>query len=196
MSWIAVLLQFYISMTQADSRLDELIKYFSFMTIWTNILVALLYTSLILFPEGRTGKFFEKPVVQGGVLIYIIVVGLIYHFFLADVWNPQGLEKIADNLLHTIVPLFYLIYWIVFAEKGKLIINNVFLWLLYPLVYVIFALIRGAVSGIYPYPFINVSKLGYGITFRNIAFITIGYIVSGLILVIADKYMFKRNNNV
>ena len=38
---------------------------------------------------------------------------------------------------------------------------------LYPLCWLVFTLIRGAVISWYPYPFINVTQLGYGRTILN-----------------------------
>ncbi|MFZ5976285.1 MULTISPECIES: Pr6Pr family membrane protein [unclassified Hydrotalea] len=33
-------------------------------------------------------------------------------------------------------------------------------WLIYPLLYLVYILIRGSFSGFYPYPFVNVLQIG------------------------------------
>ena len=182
-AWFAVLLQFYISMKFADSRAAEAVRFFSFMTIWTNIIIAVFYTVLITSPHTKLGRFFSRPMVQAGLLLYIIIVGLIYHLILARQWNPQGLEFIADQSLHTVVPLLYLIYWILFSDKGKLSYGSAFKWLGYPLVYVVYSLIRGAITGKYPYFFVDVTKLGYVTTLTNASYVLAAYFVLGLLLV-------------
>lgn len=186
-AWFAVILQLYITMSLADSRLSEFIRYLSFMTIWTNIIVAVTYSSLLLNSERNLIGFFKTHSVQSAVLVYIVIVGIIYHLYLSHVWNPKGAQYIADFFLHTFVPLFYLLYWFLFSEKIRLSYLKPFRWLIYPLVYIIYILIKGVFTGAYPYPFINVSKLGYPMTFRNIVVIAGFYIIAGLILVTVNN---------
>lgn len=186
-SWFAVLLQLYISMSQADSRLSEFIRYISFMTIWTNILVAVTYTSLLFNSDRKPFGFFKTHNVQSAVLIYIIMVGLIYHLYLSHVWNPKGAQYVADFFLHTFVPLYYLLYWFLFSKKIKLSYQKPFRWLIYPLIYIIYILIKGFFTGTYPYPFINVTKLGYLMTFRNILLIAGFYVIAGIILITVNN---------
>lgn len=185
--WFAVILQLCVNLSRSESVSAEIIRYFSFMTIWTNVIIALSYTIPLLIPKSRIALFAEKPAVQGGLLIYILIVGLIYHFFLAHQWNPQGWDRVSDDLLHYAVPILYLLYWILFAEKGKLKYINSIHWLIYPLVYIIYCLIRGALTNLYPYPFIDVSKMGYAAALTNTVYIILGYLVFGLILVFIDK---------
>jgi hypothetical protein len=192
--WFAVLLQYYIAMTVADSRLAETIRFLSFMTIWTNVIVALFYTVSLLAPKSKLGRFFSKPMVQAGLLLYIIIVGLIYHLLLAKQWNPQGWEYIADQSLHTVVPVLFLFYWMLFADKEKLNMKSVLRWMIYPLVYVVYSLIRGAITGKYPYFFVDVSKLGYPTAMRNVSFVMAAYFVLGIVLVLVNNLMTGKKN--
>ncbi|MBK6877451.1 MAG: Pr6Pr family membrane protein [Ignavibacteria bacterium] len=191
-AWFAGLLQFYISMKFADSRAAEAIRFFSFMTIWTNIIIAVYYTVLILSPQTKLGRFFSRPMVQAGLLLYIIIVGLIYHLILANQWNPQGLEFIADQSLHTVVPILYLFYWIFFSEKEKLSYSSALKWLEYPVIYIVYSLIRGAITGKYPYFFVDVTKLGYATTLTNASYVLAAYFVLGLMLVFINNLMTNK----
>ena len=191
-AWFAVLLQFYISMKFADSRAAEAVRFFSFMTIWTNIIIAVFYTVLITSPHTKLGRFFSRPMVQAGLLLYIIIVGLIYHLILANQWNPQGLEFIADQSLHTVVPILYLFYWIIFSEKEKLSYGSAIKWLEYPIVYVVYSLIRGAITGKYPYFFVDVTKLGYVTTLTNASYVLAAYFILGLLLVFINNLMTNK----
>ncbi|MBK8549633.1 MAG: Pr6Pr family membrane protein [Ignavibacteria bacterium] len=191
----ALILQFYITLSYSEESgltyLQSTVKFFSFMTILTNILVTLTYTIPLLSPESKWGLYFSKPIVHSGVLVYILIVGIIYHFMLAHIWDPKGMEKFVDILLHYVMPALYLLYWIFFTEKGNQKLINCIKWLSYPLIYVVYALIRGQISGMYPYPFIDVSKFGFGTVLVNIFFITVGYIVMGLIVIYFDKILSK-----
>jgi hypothetical protein len=80
-----------------------------------------------------------------------------------------------------------MIYWWFCVPKGTLHWNNVWTWLLYPLIYFIYALIRGEVVGTYPYPFIEVDRLGYSQVLVNAVMVLVGFVVISLVLVAVDR---------
>ena len=59
--------------------LEATVRYFSFVTILTNILVALALTLPWLSPDSKPGRFFTQPSVRTAILTYIIIVAVIYH---------------------------------------------------------------------------------------------------------------------
>ena len=65
------------------------------------------------------------------------------------------------------MPVLYVLYWLLFVPKSRLPWNSVLFWLIYPLAYLSYTLIHGALSGWYPYPFVDVSVVGYGRVFAN-----------------------------
>ncbi len=195
LSWTGVILQYYLSLSVADSRLNDTVKYLSFMTIWTNIFVSLYFTFSVTSQKSGPGRMLSGPSIQAALVVYIVAVGLIYHLFLAHIWNPQGLQLVADQILHTAVPVYYLLYWFFFGDKTHLKIKNAFNWLLYPLIYAVYALVRGAISEQYPYYFIDVNSLGYGIVFRNIVFIALAYFAMGAVLVVTNNLKAGKNSD-
>jgi hypothetical protein len=120
----------------------------------------MFYISVIK-KKSRWGGFFSKPTVITAITLYITVVGATYNLILRSLWKPEGLQQIVDELLHVVVPLLFIFYWLFFAPKMSLRWKDVLPWLLYPLIYVILILFRGGLSGYYPYPFIDVNLLGY-----------------------------------
>ncbi|MBL7878732.1 MAG: Pr6Pr family membrane protein, partial [Chryseobacterium gambrini] len=48
------------------------------------------------------------------------IVGLIYQFLLRSTWNPSGMQKLVDELLHSVIPLLVLIYWYWYENKNNL----------------------------------------------------------------------------
>jgi hypothetical protein len=144
-------IQFYIIVTnRAVSIPETIVRYFSYFTILSNIFVALYSTYVLLKPGSRWGKYFSRPNVVAAITVYITVVGITYNTILRNLWNPQGLEMVGDELTHLIVPLLFLLYWLIFLPKGELKWKNVFPWLIYPLVYFVWVIIFGALSGFYP----------------------------------------------
>ncbi|SDB60109.1 hypothetical protein SAMN03159382_04736 [Pseudomonas sp. NFACC23-1] len=98
---------------------------------------------------------------------------------------------VADELLHDVMPVVFLIYWWFCVPKG-LHWAAVWLWLIYPLVYFIYALVRGHLIGSYPYPFIEVDRLGYSQVLGNALMVLLGFVVISLVLIAADRVKGQR----
>ena len=61
-------------------------------------------------------------------------------------------------------------------------------WSLYPLAYFGYALGRGAIDGRYPYPFMDVTKLGWLQVGLNAGGIALAFILGGVVLVWIDSW--------
>ncbi len=93
--------------------------------------------------------------------MYIAVVGLIYHSLLAGRWNPQGLLFWVNHVLHTVMPIAFVLDWLLFVPKGRLRWIDPVKWLAYPLLYGVWTVIHGQLIGWYPYWFIDIGALGW-----------------------------------
>ena len=117
----ALVLQLYLIIKNVPASgktyLFETVRFFSYMTIWTNILVTLTFLVPLFAKDSRLGKFLSSPFMETGTMLYISVVGVAYHFLLANVWAPKGWQKVADVSLHYVVPIIYIIYWFLFVKK-------------------------------------------------------------------------------
>jgi len=89
----------------------------------------------------------------------------------------------------------FFIYWLLFVPKETLKWKNVLPWMIYPFIYCIYTLARGALVKFYPYPFIDVEVLGYATVFRNIAGLIVVFLIISLLLVAIGKYMTKRKTS-
>ena len=155
--WFVIGLQYYLIASRPDVGLAEAaIRMLSFFTILTNILVALAMTLPWLAPESKLGAFFSRPSVRTAIACYIIVVSAVYYAILRKLWNPEGLQYLADTIEHCVAPALYIVDWLVFVPKGTVSARSVPWWLLYPVGYAAFSLLHGAVTGFYPYPFLEV----------------------------------------
>lgn len=194
LGWFALTAQFYINITSGVAAAPEIIiRYFSYFTLTTNLIVAVCCTALAFNPGSGWGRFFSRHTTLAAITVYIVIVGIIYNVILRFIWNPQGLQMIVDELLHSVIPVLFLLFWLVFGLKNNLKWRDVFRWLLYPLIYIIFILARGAVSGFYPYPFINVHQIGLEKALINAFGITIAFVVTSLIVVAIGKFMNKKS---
>lgn len=188
--------QFVIMMKGAEGTeiLARVIRFFGFMTILTNTLVAITYI-LPLISNSTAGKFFAKPNTQSAILVYIIIVCLGYHFLLAKIWKPEGLQYWVDKALHYFVPVIYLLFYLLFVKKGTLAFRNIYKWLIYPAMYLLYAITRGLVTNDYPYPFLDFSKHAASKVFTIIAILFAGYIIISLVVVFFDKAIGKKRSH-
>jgi hypothetical protein len=188
--WFVIGLQYCLTVGKADGDFVlAATRLLSFFTILTNILVALAMTLPWLAPESRFGAFFSRPSVRTAIASYIIVVSAIYYAILRKLWNPKGLQYLADTIELCVAPALYVVDWLIFVPKGMVSARSVPYWLLYPLGYAAFSLIHGAVTGFYPYPFLSVMQLGYARVLLNISVLTAAFAVFGLILVGIDRVL-------
>ena len=197
-TWFGLALQFPLAI--ANSRaggmtmIAAVIAYFSFFTILTNLIVALVLTFSLVAPNSRWGRFFSSPMVASGTALYIATVGASYSLLLRHLWNPQGLQKIADITLHDVVPVMFVAYWIFFVPKFGLRWKDTLSWSIYPLVYLVWILMRGAISGRYPYHFIDVGQISYPRALSNAAMLFASFLIVSLAVVAIGRRQRTREH--
>lgn len=187
LAWFGLLLQLFLTlhsnMETGKGALWGIVIYLGYFTILTNLLVCLALTLPLMAPSSAPGRFFARSDVNACVATSILFVALAYHFLLRNLWHPQGLSLLADTLLHYVTPILFLLYWWFAFPKGALRWSHPFVWGLYPTAYLVYALLRGAVIGNYPYGFIDPKAIGYQQTLINGVGLLIVYFVLGLVLV-------------
>ena len=190
--WLALLLQLYLIIVNRVASVPEtIVRYFSFFTILTNIFVAVSFTQVFLKGINEKGVFFVRPKTLTAIAVYITVVGLIYNVILRFLWAPTGMAKLADELLHTLIPLGFILFWLKFVPKQNMEWRNVLSWTIYPLLYLSYTLLRGPSAQWYPYPFVDVITLGYNKVFVNSAMVCVVFIFFSLLFIGIAKKMSK-----
>jgi len=173
---------------------EVMLRYLSYFTIQANILAALVLTAFAI-KAGRE-EWLVHPFVRSAVAVYIATVGLVYTTLLKDLWTPQGGQFLADLLLHYVMPVGYLLFWLFLVRKAGLRWYDPLLWLIYPLFYLAFVVIRGKMSGFYPYPFIDVGALGYSRAILNAGGIMLGFVGLGTVAVVIGRISASRAEKV
>jgi hypothetical protein len=189
LGWLALGLQLYLSVNSAVARgtpiTDAIVTYFSFFTILTNLLIALCLTLVAWRPDQEA--FWNRPSIQGALALYIIVVAIVYAAVLQNLWSPKGLQLVTDRLLHDVLPVLYVGYWLALTPKRSIRLTDTLWWQLYPMAYMAFTLAHGASTGFYPYPFLNVAKHGYKDVLSNGLLLLVLLLTLGALLVILDR---------
>ncbi len=190
-AWLAVVVQLVLILQNRVTSVPEtLVRFVSFFTILTNILVAVYWT--VNGWKRPSQGFWQRSATATAVAVYILVVGIVYNVVLRQLWAPVGLQKIVDELLHLVVPLLFLMYWMFFVPPLKLAWKLALYWLLYPFIYLVFILSRGSVSNYYPYPFLDVFNHGYEKVFTASAVMLLLFLLLSCAFIAASRYLARK----
>lgn len=183
---LAVQLEASLGLTGGDAAaaLWAMLRYF---TVLTNGAVALIFTGIAF---GRTWT--ASPFLAGGVTLAILLVGIVYALLLQGLLSLSGGAALADLLMHKVTPVLVALWWLAFAAKGGLTRRDPWLWMLYPLAYFAYALARAAADGLYPYPFVDASALGWPRTVLNALLVAVSFVLGGHALVLIDRRLARR----
>jgi hypothetical protein len=136
-------------------------NFFSFFTVQSNLLVALLLVTVGVYVLlGKSGR--SVAYLRGALTLYMTMTGIIYILLLSG--NEQSLQTtipFVNIVLHYVMPVLILLDWLVFPPQKRLSFRWSLLWLAYPVLYLVYSLVRGAFVDWYPYPFINPVTSGW-----------------------------------
>ncbi|MFI7636720.1 Pr6Pr family membrane protein [Nonomuraea sp. NPDC049400] len=153
-------------------------------TVQSNLLLTAFYSWQV------AGRWRLPTELKGAVTLYIVITGLVWHFLRMRGANPfehlslHG-RGLGNFLLHYVTPVMAVIDWLCFdrvAPRPKW--AAALRWLVYPLAYLVFALVRGALLPPdawkrYPYPFLDVDKFGYGGVALMALALAVGFLLLG-----------------
>jgi len=180
--WTGIGLQFWSSFTFRHYDLVLTVWTLArFFTIISNLVLAVTMTSVA---AGRR----VSPLMLGGLTLAILLVGIVYASLLRGLHPLSGLPLIANYLLHDVSPIAMALYWLLFVPRASLRWNAPWLWLLFPGTYLLYALARAQFDRHYPYPFIDVGKLGWAQVALNVGGIALGFLLAGFALVWIDRW--------
>lgn len=136
-------------------------NFFSFFTIESNLLaVIILLISAFALASRRQGRF--VAMLRGANTMNMIVVGVVFSLLLSGIKDAQFTAVAWDNIvLHYIMPIAVALDWLIDIPRVRITFRQAIVWLVFPLIYVVYSLVRGHYVGWYPYPFLNPSENGY-----------------------------------
>ena len=139
-----------------DQPLIQSARYISFFTIQSN---ALILIGCVATALGRP----PSPSIRAALSVYILVVALVFQALLAAQHHFIGVGWWGNLLAHQIVPGLWIVCWLWFGPHGGIDQGGPWRWLIYPLGYCGWTMGVGAVTGWYPYFFLNPDRVGWGV---------------------------------
>jgi hypothetical protein len=157
--------------------------------VLTNLSAAIVLIDMALRPEATNGLSHPHIVLE--TVSSITLVGIVYSVALRNMWEPDGLQLIADRLLHDVMPVLFVLVWLI-RPHGAIRWRDALLCAVFPGLYAVYALIRGAIDGWYAYWFLDPSRSNLLELGRNVV-VLLGVVAAiGLAFVGIDKILARR----
>lgn len=137
-------------------------RFFLFFTILANLVAA------GVFLEGARRQLSGQPPVadlwRGAAVVFMTVTFVVFAVLLSDLQEQLQTNIVwVDTVLHRVMPVAVMGDWLIEPPHGALGVRRALLpWLLPPMVWTAFTLVRGAFDAWYPYPFLDPANGGYG----------------------------------
>ncbi len=190
MRGIAAILVFVAIVAQAADlasigRFDPT-RFFAFFTIQSNLFGATLF--LILAIRGRRGPSHAEDALRGAAVVYLSVTFIVVVVLLSGADLQVALPWV-DFVLHKVFPVVVVLDWLLDPPRTRLSVRDALIWLVYPLIWLVVTLSRGALDGWYPYPFLDPSSGGDGPVALTIVGIALGFLVIGSITIGLGRWL-------
>ncbi|WP_328470075.1 Pr6Pr family membrane protein [Actinoplanes sp. NBC_00393] len=156
--------------TGGDPALTRFVQLFSYFTIQSNLLLLIAVTALALNPD-RDGRLWR--VIRLDALLGIVITGIVYSTILAGESDPQGAAWLADVGFHYVAPWAALLGWLIFGPRPRIDGRTLAWSALWPALWIGYTLAHGAATDWYPYPFSDVTALGYPTVLVNLGAVVV-----------------------
>lgn len=179
---------------QPATSVGRMIFYYSFFTVLSNIMLAL--SCLVLVFNPNCSKQWFKVIRLNG-LIGILITMIVYNIVLRGIHRPPTIAlHFANEGLHVLIPTLGLISWLIYGPFYRINMKTISYSFLSLLGYGIYIFVRGYYTGSYPYPFINVNRVGYEKAFITAGGIAILFFILVFLLRYIEKIRLRISSNV
>lgn len=184
--------------TGIDTVHERVFDWFTYFTILSNIVVAVVLVMLVARPAifarpDRTGLVWRALRLDS--VLMITITGIVYNLLLAS--GPKtGWDFVSNAFQHNITPVVTVAVWLLAGPRGLVSWKVVGASLVLPLAWAVFALVRGSQIGAYPYPFLDVATNGYASVLAFIAQILLVALIFAVVLLGIDaltRRLFHRS---
>ncbi len=133
---------------------------FKAFTMQTNLIVTIWLTLAIIWHNKPESLDKIMGPLKGAFTMYITITFVVFAILLSPFYQPTGFAAFSNFVLHYITPIAFIIDWVLTETKVRYKWNYLPYWIIYPLCYIIFAVIHGTFTGQYLYYFLDINALG------------------------------------
>lgn len=141
--------------TLVERQTFNLVNFLSYFTVENNIIFAfVILLSAFATAAGKSSRLLDA--LRGFSTVFIVVVGIGFAILLAGLEGVQLTAVPWDNtVLHYIVPIAAVVDYLIDRPRHHLSFSRSIFWIIFPIGYFAYSLVRGSMINWYPYPFLN-----------------------------------------
>ena len=139
-------------------------NFFSYFTILSNAVAAIVLLVGAWYSFTRKGDPYWYNLVRACVVTYMATTLVVYNLLLREVSLDQATTVPWSNeIMHVWAPLYLVADWVLAPGRRHVEWRRLWTIAIFPIAWAVYSLIRGALVGWYPYPFMNPAQpAGYG----------------------------------
>lgn len=162
----------------------------SYFTNHSNLaFVVLVVAALALAP--RLPPWFDDA--RGAVALYLVMTGIIYALLVAP---PEELLRWdigwTGLVLHRLAPVVALADWLLTPRRGPAPLRRILWWQLYPAAFLVLTWVRGAITGWYPYDFLDPTASSWPQVLVTTAVVLAAFLVIAALLHLAQGRLRRQ----
>ena len=176
--------------------------YVHFTNLSNYLCIGLVFSELVQTAKKNEDSFVNvAPFLKFIGVLAILLTFLVFNFLLAGQpdRDPQANWRISSISFHVILPIMYVLDWVLFYEHKKVRWFYPLASVLFPSLYVAFVYTRAAivkfnpeVPYLYPYFFLNLETQGVAGVVRWVVILFAGFIALGYIFYGIDKIVKSK----
>lgn len=135
------------------------LNFFSYFTIQSNLIAALVF--LVGAARWRAAPDRDWALVRGGAVVYMTVTLVVFNLLLAGA-DVDTANAWVNTVVHRLFPIVVIADWLIAPPGHRIPARDSLVWLVYPVLWLAYTMVRGPIAGWYPYPFLDPANGGYG----------------------------------
>lgn len=135
-------------------------NFFSYFTIQSNLIAAAVF--LVGVAWWRTPPSAIWELVRGASVLHMTITLIVFAVLLSGTDVDTALPWV-DTVLHRVMPVAVIVDWLIDPPRHPVPFRTSLRWTTFPLLWLVYTMVRGAITGWYPYPFLDPARGGgYG----------------------------------
>jgi hypothetical protein len=198
LAWIGLALELAGFVDRAiDQQLGAMHGVWIFFNYFTNL--SNLLAAITISMWARNHRATHDPAQNinhdhldiSSVVAYVWLAGIIYNLKLRNFMPANEMLLLASIIMHDLIPLLFLLFWCTCIPRMRFSVWRILSWLIFPVAYFIYTLVRGEIVGHYPYPFLDVTKFGYIAILKNALGIMLTLLALSMALLVLNSLKKK-----
>jgi hypothetical protein len=153
---------------------------------WATLILAVMFSGIAL---GKRGWSSSRLLGHAVVALAILLA----HYWFFEGRRNFLASPLRSKIIHGLLPPLVAFFWFSRTERGKLRAGDPLRWTAFPILYTVYGLGRGAMTGVYPSDVSDVGQLGYPIVLGLVGATTLLSVIFGYSLVWLDRELPQRD---